>query len=334
MPINLEPEDHAVFARLKSNGNITHSLRRLIVQRWNRCTSCDHSIADGRPAFAGYNSNHEPHFTCANCATLLIELATPIYWSDTLNLSAPDSAQIWRYMDLAKFIALLQQRGLFLPRADKLDDPFEAAAGLSNRQKIWDEHYLSYFREAMVSLPTDITASRPSAEDIEVDAQRLLQSLKQIGLNARQQLVSCWHKNDSESEALWRIYTPPPVPGVAIRSTIGRLWDASASRPDAIVGRVHYVDFTRSFASLQSERIFQKRWSLSHENEIRLVLANDREALAEAHVLQCDLDSLIAEVVVSPFAPNWLINVVSEVVERFGFAIPVRQSELLDQPFF
>lgn len=40
--------------------------------------------------------------------------------------------KLWRYMDLAKFLALLEDRALYFARADKLGDPFEGAAGIAD----------------------------------------------------------------------------------------------------------------------------------------------------------------------------------------------------------
>ena len=34
---------------------------------------------------------------------------------------------IWRYMDLAKYVSMLADGGLFFPRASQLHDPFEGA---------------------------------------------------------------------------------------------------------------------------------------------------------------------------------------------------------------
>jgi hypothetical protein len=36
--------------------------------------------------------------------------------------------KIWRYMDLAKYIAILQRRSLFFARASLLGDPFEGSS--------------------------------------------------------------------------------------------------------------------------------------------------------------------------------------------------------------
>jgi hypothetical protein len=319
---------------LKSTGRITHGLRRAITQQWNECVCCGNRALNGRPVFAGYDADNRPVLVGACCSGQLVELATPIYPTGTLNLSIDDVQPIWRYMDFAKFVAMLQQGGLYFPRADKLEDRFEGAVGLASREADWDRFYLDFFRKAVISPPPGYSPPVLSEEQIEKTAQRLLREMKSDALRIRSLLVSCWHANDVESEALWRLYCPPATLGVAIQSTVGRLWDATNQDTSAVVGRVHYLDFRHSFAGHQKERIFCKRLSLSHEREVRAILDNDHASPVAGRTLVCDLNALIIEVIISPFAPSWFTDVVSEVISKFGYSLHVRQSQLLDEPFY
>lgn len=332
--IDIQPEDQTVFDRLKSTGHITHGLRRVMTQQWNLCVSCNRQVPPRRPAFAGYTSDGTPMLVGACCADHLRELATPVYWTGTLNLSIEDRQSVWRYMDFAKFVAMLQQEGLYFPRADKLEDPFEGAIGLARRELDWDRHYLEFFRDAVTTPPPGYPQTDLSEEQVESEAKRLLKDLKAGSSHARSTLVSCWHENDVESEALWRLYCSPQTPGIAIRSSVGKLWESTAEDASAIVGRVHYLDFRHSFATIQNERIFCKRRSLNHEREVRIAIRNDHESPVAGKTLNCDLGVLIEQVIISPFAPLWFIDVVTDTIERFGYALEVRQSELLEEPFY
>ena len=75
--IQITEEDRAVFARLKSSGRITRSLKRLMVNQWDRCSICHSEAPHGRPTFAGYNKDGEAIFVGACCASELVELASP-----------------------------------------------------------------------------------------------------------------------------------------------------------------------------------------------------------------------------------------------------------------
>jgi len=333
MRIDMQPEDNLVFERLKSNGRITGQLRRVITQRWNKCSVCDQHIASGRPAFAGYRADGTPVLVDAECSVCLVELATPIYWTGTLNLSVEDSQPLWRYMDFAKLTAMLQQQGVFFPRADTLQDRFEGAIGLARREEDWNNFYLNYFKQIVNTAPPGYQAPNLSAERIEAEAERLLRDLKASSKKKGEHYVSCWHANSVESEALWRLYCPPPTIGVAIRTSVGSLWGALDKEATAVVGRVHYVDFRRTYAD-QNHRIFYKRLSLAHEQEVRAVLKTDRSNPVDGRVVRCDLGELIHEVVVSPFAPSWFKDVLLDVIGKFGLSPSIRNSELLDEPFF
>lgn len=331
--VYISADDQKIFDRLKSTGRITHALRKMLTQQWNKCISCGSAALGGRPVFAGFTAFEEPLLVGACCAHRLSELATPVYPTGTLDLSVRDNQSVWRYMDFAKFVALLQGGGLYFPRADTLDDRFEAAIGLASRQPDWDKFYLSYFREAVVSPPPGYPIPELSTEDIDARAKRLLAQLKAGSMMARSTLVSCWHANEGESEALWRLYCPPSTNGVAIRSDVGKLWGAMSNSTGATVGRVHYLDFRHAFAH-GNERIFCKRASLSHENEVRIVLNNDRQSPVPGRSIACDVQALVCEVVISPFAPSWFSSVMTETINRFGYELEVRQSELLDEPFY
>lgn len=305
-----------------------------MTQRWNRCVSCDNQIPKNRPGFAGYSVDKTPLLVGACCAHLLEELATPVYWSGALDLSVSDNQTVWRYMDFAKLVSMLQLRGLYFSRADLLGDPFEGAIGLLRKEHDWDEHHLNYFRQVVVSRPPGFPEPNFSQEEIELEAKRLLGHLKSVSSDVRNLLVSCWHANDSESEALWRLYCPPPTIGIAIRTTVGRLWEATEQEASAIVGQVQYLDFRHAFATIQDERIFCKRQSLSHESEVRVVLHNHFYNPTAGKTLECDLSSLIEEIRISPFSPSWVLDVVKATIERFGFTFDVAASDLLEEPFY
>lgn len=154
--IDIQPEDRAVFDCIKSEGRITHQLRRMMTQQWNVCVSCGSTIPEKRPAFAGYTDKSEPLLVGACCAEKLSKLATPVYWTGTLNLSVSDDTSVWRYLDFAKFVAMLKQQGLYFTSAKNFSDPFEGAIGLADRQEKWDNHYLEFFKEAVITPRPDI----------------------------------------------------------------------------------------------------------------------------------------------------------------------------------
>tara|TARA_R110000824_G_scaffold118960_14_gene272238 strand:- start:374278 stop:375156 length:879 start_codon:yes stop_codon:yes gene_type:complete len=286
-----------------------------------------------RPAFAGYDRAGVPLLVCAGCSDALEELSTPVYHYGKFDLSVEEHQSLWRYMDFSKFVAMLTQGGLYFTRAANFTDPFEAAAGIASREIIWNEHYLRFFKDAIVTPPLGYPPVKKLDSEIEEDAARLLQQLKFAYALARNSLVSCWHTNDVESEAQWQIYCSSGAPGLAIRTNIDRLWRATKNETGVKIGKIQYMDFKRHFAS-GDERIFCKRSSLAHEREVRAVLPNDRKAPADGRLVTCNLNDLIEEVIVSPYSPPWFRNVVQETIDKFGYKLCVGKSEISETPFY
>jgi hypothetical protein len=141
------------IAEMNSTGRINCALRRLLSYSYDRCRSCDAVLPKGSPAYAGYATGETALYAGECCKGALTELATLVYWwMESDKHCEPDMA-LWRYMDLAKFIAMLKSRAVYFARADTFDDPFEGAAGLVERQQVWDEHHLAYFRDAIAQAP-------------------------------------------------------------------------------------------------------------------------------------------------------------------------------------
>ena len=235
-------------------------------------------------------------------------------------------------MDLAKFVALLEQRALYFARADRLGDTFEGAAGISDRRPQWDAFYLDFFRHAVRTAPGQ--KSPPTAAQVEQEAARLLTEFSTIGeRDRRRSFVSCWHANTGESEALWRLYCPPPMTGVAVRTTARSLIDALGDDPQIRLGRVLYVDFRKAFAGFH-DRIFWKRNSLSHEAEVRAVIQHFDVQEDRGLTMPVDVQKLLTSVVPSPFAPEWFTPLLGSILLRFNVNPIVTPSELLAEPFF
>lgn len=319
---------------LNSTGRFNAELRALRSNSYDRCQSCGATLPKDVAAYAGYASDGGARYVGECCFQEVDELATHVYWWWEADKRVEPSTTLWRYMDLAKFLQLLEGSALFFCRADKFEDPFEGASGLAAREKEWDSFYLDYFRRAVRSPPPGATGAFLSEDDVEQHAQRLLASIRNSAIRDRRStFVSCWHANSGESEALWRLYCPPGSGGVLIKTTASRLMRALDPSASVDLGRVQYVDFRTSFAGFH-DRIFWKRKSLSHEAEVRAVISLGPTEDRSGVDVSINLSELIEVVVPSPLAPAWFPPLLCSIMERFNLPMPVEESELLAQPFF
>ena len=118
------------------------------------------------------------------------------------------SISLWRYMDFDKFEWLVENRRLFMPCADRLGDPFEETTPAGDVQ--W------WLRKAK-------NASSAEQKRIIKHNRKLISHMAQ---NFRDHYyVSCWHSNEEQSDAMWKLYAKGNE-GLAIRTTTKNLHDS------------------------------------------------------------------------------------------------------------
>lgn len=312
---------------------VTPELARLVFEHHDSCISCGYEFQEADTSYSGYGEAGEPLYLCSNCAGgRLKELAHRTYYMARHYKVPEPTSKLWRYMDFTKYASLLSTRSLYFPSAACFDDEFEGAKGLAERKHKWDAHYLDFFRRAIRSAPR-AEGAEITEEAIEANAQELLRDIETGGnLDRERTFISCWHENQYESEAMWRLYSTSMSHAVAIQTTVTAAYAALGKNPRIAIGRVEYVDFETYFADINGA-FWRKRKSFEHEREVRLLIT-DRRQSAPGISVPCDIPTLVQTVVVSPKAPDWLLPLIEDLTVKFGFQLPVRRSRLAVQPFF
>jgi hypothetical protein len=231
---------------------------------------------------------------------------------------------IWRYMDFTKFVDLLSTKAVFFCRADRLEDPFEGS--------VPKRHHDKRIHELRTKLPD-------FDQEFEVYSRAGASFKKFVFIN-------CWHRNEGESAALWRLYLKSNE-GIAIRSSRDRLSSSFVgSAPPVWTVPVQYIDFSVDDPPVPTRwaPFRYKRKSFEHERELRAMIFADvadkngepLEPPADHGIrVQADLVRLIDSVNVAPSAPDWFHALVQDVALRFGFQLNVRKSSLeTDQALF
>lgn len=311
---------------------LTENLRRLAYENHDKCTACGYEFKEGDTSHLGYDDNDEPRYLCDTCSPVLKETAIRHYFSPHPYEIPNSESSLWRYMDFTKYVSMLSTSTLYFARADTFEDPFEGAKGVIGNKEKWDVHYLSFFKQAMKNPPEGVEWDH-SEEYIEKEAQRLLKEMETGGKAHRERVyINCWHENEHESEAMWRLYSSYLGNAIAIRATYSSLYNALGRNPSISIGRVKYIDFNKSYAG-PNDSFWRKRKSFEHEREVRAIV-HDFKSEAMGRTMNCDLKVLIKEIIVSPTAPAWFVNVLNDVNEKFGIEITVNQSNLNEVPFF
>src|SRR5271163_684939 len=105
---------------------------------------------------------------------------------------------IWRYMDINKFMALVLWKSLYFPRIDVLRkaDPYEATLPRAN------------FDAEMIYNPVQMGWKEQEHEHVKKRYGPWIKSSwgEVIDELASKTFASCWHMNQHESAAMWRLY--------------------------------------------------------------------------------------------------------------------------------
>ena len=246
----------------------------------------------------------------------------------------PADAILWRYMDFTKFVSLLETRTLFLARADKLGDPFEG------------------------SVPKNNLILRATLESEFSDEEILKYTLVMQQL-PRFTLISCWHESSYESEAMWRLYASVNG-GIAIKSNFNVFAKSFLTAEQIHIGAVQYVDYDNDQIPEDDllSPYLHKRQSFKYEQEVRAIVQYLPTGLGRTELrdsipniskseidrwpdicdigidYEVDLNLLIQEVVVSHFAPDWLLDLVKSVTKRYELEAPINKSRLAESPMW
>jgi hypothetical protein len=255
--------------------------------------------------------------------------------------SPPGDQRLWRFMDFPRFFYLMSRRRLFFSSLATLtNDPWEGLPPRSN----FDPQ-----REVQVGTVEVDSAGILHPKQAR-DVQTMTQSQFHGGLDRfsanvssvvkglrdlkKTIFVSCWHMNDTESEALWRIYGGPGY-GICIRTTYERLGAAITADRPIYAGTVTYLDETRE--SLGDGNLFHnclwKRKSFEHEREFRVVI-QDSNAKSTGMSLVVDISQLVDRIIVHPEAEDWFLDIVKEFVTTCQCTASVERSSLLTPPAY
>ena len=229
----------------------------------------------------------------------------------------PDGhTMLWRYLDITKYIAALDQKALFFCRADRFEDVYEGTE-------------LFLFPDGRsVNARLGIPAGGPTtfaSRAISTGSAKL-----------RQFFVSSWHAQAHESAAMWKTYVQAGQ-GAAIVTRAERLLPIlDAHRADNVwLGHVKYVEYGQYSAEIAGlpRSLYYKMKSFDADHEVRAVL--HRPAVnpgAEGIDVPADPSQLIEHVVLAPGTRPWVAHLIERVTRRYRYTFPVVPSRIHYRP--
>lgn len=227
--------------------------------------------------------------------------------------------KIWRYMDLVKFISLLSNRGLYFANTCSFKDPYEFyipkiyTQELKNKQI---EFITKYFENTKIIIEENKMTNPNRYNDVinSIDKELAI-NIANINNNAIEKevrkkfAVSCWHINNYENEALWKIYTNQGQ-GIAIETSVEKLKESLQFHGKIIFDEVRYEDFN-TFTFEKNHKnywLYIKRKAFEYEKEYRAIALLDEEYFGKGCYIKADLNILIEKIHISPVMPKYFLD--------------------------
>ncbi|SRR6266446_113115 len=235
-------------------------------------------------------------------------------------------AVIWRFINMKKFRDLMTTSELYFCRADLFHDESEG-------------------------LPPENYKPFPHLNPLDLhDRHQIDESIGNVAQFREAFYINCWHLFREETCKMWKEYGED---GVAICSRYGLLKSALHSMADrTFLGLVRYGSKHMTGWNL-FRFITTKRMEYADEQEVRAWLwimdphaggnrhfdsdnrAHTRpltppppDRVLDGHRRKVDLQALVTEIVVTPWASSTTLDEIDQLVKNSGYTIPVQPSAL------
>ncbi len=227
---------------------------------------------------------------------------------------------LWRYMDLAKLMSLLESRTLHFSRYDQFLD----------------------LSEGLLSKPT-LESYRQSI-GFKNDAKLFQDFERWINkLGRKYAYASCWNAGPHERAVLWSNYGST----IAIQTTVEQFKKCFEDAPDrepVMLAHLRYGDL--SVLNMEKDNVWRpvtyKDIRYEDEHEVRAIYIDDRyrresstetpkapRSTPKAVFAAIDPNVLIEQVVVAPGTSPWVLKLVKKICVRYGIDAPVAASHLM-----
>jgi hypothetical protein len=209
---------------------------------------------------------------------------------------------LWRYMSFAKFVWLLQNKRLWLARADTLNDPWELALAGEQLERV------------ILRRPI-----RPLG-DSEPEEPILDRAVRINKLWRETTFINCWSSAEHESFALWKLFCGSndgvaiSVPTQSLHQAFGnvKLYVVTYDEPGTVLRTPTAMDLAT-----------KKRLMFDYEREVRAIATVDTSdpKLGKGEfgfTYDIDPEKLIRTIALHPEADSTLMDAVMRAVDDYA----------------
>lgn len=228
-----------------------------------------------------------------------------------------EDLKIWRYLSLAKFISILEDKALYFTRSDRFKDPLDGRylPGKDPRGT-----YILAEDKAKFQNGEEKTIKKVGGQPVRDLADSQRPSI----------LINCWQINENESSVMWNSLKSDD--GIAIQSSLHKLEKALKGQPNTIIRPVKYLDYDVEEPPSTNlfDVFFHKRAMFTDERELRIVVhsfAVNGQPVEHGALIPIDISLLIEAVYISPNAESWLTTLLQKIQIKYELDKPIIPSK-------
>lgn len=279
-------------------------------------------------------------------------------------ITPPENDDIlWRFMDFEKFVNILTSDSLFFTRADKFEDPYEGYKPKSIKDI--QKEAANQVKNITTSEVSEIFDGDSQAKFLENWCRYVMCN---CWYNSKEESIAMWKIYSARNSGIAIKTTVGNLKESLSNEYDVFIGKINYSTDEAYEHHYQYdLAFSRRSSSdwEQLKKIlyfpyFRKRTAYIDEREVRIIIdsvpsvrdyfysnypepatPDDLRTLINTGFpdiwkigtpIKVDVETLIDEVIISPYAGDWVTETVESVVRRYGFTFPVSQSNLLGPP--
>lgn len=218
---------------------------------------------------------------------------------------------LWRYMDLWKFLKLINTSEIFFPNVEMMGDQHEGKIP----QKVY---------EWMLQEDEKLGRKNNFAQNYKGFIENRLR---------KKTLILSWNANQNESFALWKMYAKEKL-GIAIKTNFERLKKSFKNADENIyIGEVRYYDNNKPAYKIGNTfyTFLTKNNYYEFEAEVRCITEISNDETTTTKNVKVDLNELIEEVYISPFAEKTgLTEIIEFLKEKYNLNFKISISGVND----
>ena len=269
----------------------------------------------------------------------------------------PPETTLYRYMDLTKFISLLHSQSIYLSKMTSFDDLLEgslsAQSYISNSNDAcildvacnlsWGGE-INETSEERNKRMLKIEESKNNIEKRTFDTpfgKLLSKDINEKIYQCKEHIyVSCWHKSEYESAAMWKLFGVGN--SICIKTSVSKILNGNIPKEAEVhLEEVKYINHsTQNTHTNTLEPFISKSLAYEFEKEVRLIsfdpaddIDSHAEGFKEIKYNINHLKGLIEELIISPDSTPWFKEQVTTLCSTYNLTdLTIVESELSRKP--